>query len=89
MAVWGQDVTQVRALAKQLSAKATEIQNIMQQLTSQLQNVQWSGPDAEKFRGDWQGQHMAQLKQVVNALNEASQRANRNAQQQETTSQQS
>ncbi|GAA3201602.1 WXG100 family type VII secretion target [Microbacterium terregens] len=86
MAVWGLDVQQVRQLSQQLNAKASDIQQVLSQLTSQLNSTQWTGPDAEQFRSDWSGQHTAALKQVIAALQEAAQKASANASAQESTS---
>jgi uncharacterized protein YukE len=86
MAMWGQDIEQVTQLSNQLNQKADEVQNVISQLTSAINSVQWQGPDANKFRSDWQGQHTAALKQVVTALRAASQNAKKNAQEQQTAS---
>lgn len=86
MSFTGMDIPAVQALSSQMTNSANEIQNLMNQLTSQLQSVSWVGPDRERFVGDWQSTHVAQLNQVVNALHEAAQAANQNAQQQETAS---
>lgn len=86
MSFTGMDVAAVRALASQMTNSASEIQNLANQLTSQLQGASWVGPDRERFVSDWQSTHVAQLNQVVNALHEAAQLANQNAQQQETAS---
>ncbi|WP_072804067.1 WXG100 family type VII secretion target [Rhodococcoides yunnanense] len=86
MAFWGQDIEQVQQLSRELNNKANEIQGVLTRLTSQLNGVQWKGPDADRFRSEWQGTHTAQLKAVVNALQQASQTASRNAQQQQQTS---
>ncbi|MDN4521279.1 WXG100 family type VII secretion target [Mycolicibacterium austroafricanum] len=86
MAFTGADVAQLQQLSGQLNAKAGDIQSIVSQLTSAINSVDWRGPDAERFKSDWQGQHVAQLKQVINALQAASQRAMQNAQQQEAAS---
>lgn len=86
MAVWGLDVQQVRQLSSQLSQKAGDIESVLSTLTSTLGNTEWTGPDAQAFRNDWSGQHTAALKQVVNALRDASQKAQGNAQAQENAS---
>lgn len=86
MALFGQDIDQVRQLAGQLNAKAGDIESVISQLTSAVNSVQWMGPDAERFRSDWQGQHVPQLRQVVNALQNASQHATRNANEQQQAS---
>lgn len=86
MALFGQDIAQVQQLATQLNSKASDIESVISQLTSAVNSVQWMGPDAERFKSDWQGQHVPQLRQVVSALQTASQNANRNASEQQQAS---
>jgi uncharacterized protein YukE len=86
MAVWGLDVEQVQGLSKQLNQQSQQVQTILTTLTSALQSVQWTGPDAENFRSEWSGTHTAALKQVIAALEDASQKAAKNAADQESTS---
>ncbi|CAD6011403.1 WXG100 family type VII secretion target [Agreia sp. COWG] len=86
MAVWGLDVDQVRSLGKQLNQQSQQVQTILTSLTAALQSVQWTGPDAENFRSEWSGTHTAALKQVIAALEDASQKAAKNAADQESTS---
>jgi uncharacterized protein YukE len=86
MSFTGMDIAAVRALSTQMTHSASEIQQLCSQLTSQLQSASWVGPDREHFVGDWQSTHVTQLTQVVNALNEAAQRANQNALEQENAS---
>lgn len=87
MAVWGLDIQQVRTLSSQLSRQAETIQQALSTLTSALQGTQWTGPDAEQFRNEWSSTHTSNLKTVINALQEASQKAARNADAQEQASQ--
>ena len=86
MAIWGLDVEQVRTLSKQLHNKSQQVQEILTTLTSALESVDWKGPDADKFRSDWKGTHTAALKNVIHALDDASQKATQNANAQEQTS---
>lgn len=86
MAVWGLDVQQVRQLSAQLNQKAEEIESILSSLTNTLGGTQWEGPDAIAFRNEWSGQHTAALRQVINALRDASQKASQNASAQENVS---
>jgi uncharacterized protein YukE len=79
----GMDVGAVRQLAAQMGQRADEIDQLSAALTAALDGAAWLGPDAEQFRGDWSGQYVAQLKAVAQALREAAQRANTNAQEQE------
>ncbi|RDH77060.1 hypothetical protein DVS77_18470 [Mycolicibacterium moriokaense] len=86
MAYFGQDVEQVRQLAGQLNTRADDIARLISQLSSTVDSVDWRGPDAERFRSEWQGQHRTALNAVVSALHDASQSARRNAQDQQTAS---
>lgn len=86
--VIGMDPQAVRELARQLDTSAGQIEQIRSQLTSKLSATQWIGNDAQQFRSDWQSTHVAALNRVVEALKQASQTANRNAQAQEQTSSQ-
>lgn len=86
MAVWGQDVEQVRRLSSQLNNEASSIRTIVSTLTSTLAQTEWTGPDADRFRNDWQSQHVPNLNRVIEALQETAQAASANAQAQESTS---
>ncbi len=83
----GMDIAAVRQLATQMRAKADEIEALMAQLTNQLGGTQWVGNDRQAFEGDWNSHHCGALKNVADALRDAAQRADTNAQQQEQTSQ--
>lgn len=82
----GMDISAVRTLAQQMTSRASEIRQLMNQLTNQLQNTPWVGPDRERFLGDWQSTHCQQLNAVIDGLEQAAQRATQNAQEQETVS---
>lgn len=86
MAMWGADVTQLKALGTKLQAGAQEIDNQRSLLTKALAATDWKGPDADKFRNDWSGEHTANLNRVSQALQQASQMATRNASDQESAS---
>lgn len=86
MAIWGADVTQLKTLGTKLQAGSQEIDNQRTLLTKVLAGTQWLGPDADKFRNEWNGEHVAALTRVSQALQQASQQANRNATEQESAS---
>ncbi len=88
MALWGLDVQQVRTLSTQLNQKAEEIEGILSTLTNTLGSTQWEGPDATAFRNEWSSTHTAALRQVINALRDASSKAQQNAAAQEKRLQQ-
>ena len=82
----GMNVEEVRRMAGQLHEAAEEITRIEQELTSGLEGVDWTGPDAERFRGQWSGEMVPALQQIMNAVRDLGDSADRNASQQETTS---
>lgn len=82
----GMDIAQVRELSKQMEANAQQISELMRQLTSKLGGTQWVGPDATRFRDEWNSQHCRTLTTVVESLRGAAQRAAQNAQEQEAAS---
>lgn len=82
----GMDIEAVRSLATQLNTKASDIDSLRQQLTSQIESTAWVGADRERFYGDWTGQYTAALNQVAEGLRTAATCATNNANQQETTS---
>ena len=86
MAVWGADVDQLKTLGTKLTTGADAIEAQKNELTSRLDTVQWTGPDAQKFRDEWSGTHMVSLNKVVEALRTAGTRATRNAEEQTTAS---
>lgn len=82
----GMNVEEVRRLAGQLRDAAEEITRIEQELTSGLEGVDWTGPDADRFRGQWSGEMIPALQQIMNSVNELGESADRNAAEQEATS---
>lgn len=82
----GMDPEAVRAMAAQMSAGAQQIRDLAAQIGSQVESAPWTGADREKFVSEWQGNHMAALTQVSEAIEQAAQVANQNADQQEQTS---
>jgi hypothetical protein len=87
MAIWGADVEQLRQLGSKLQAGASEIETQKSNLTKVLSATDWKGPDADKFRQEWSGQHTTMLTKVAEALKEAGGQAKRNAEQQSQASQ--
>lgn len=87
MAIWGADVDQLRQLGGKLEHGASEIESQRNKLTNFLDQVDWRGPDADKFKDQWRGEHTSKLNQVAEALREAGNRAKQNAEQQTQASQ--
>ncbi|MDQ1056265.1 hypothetical protein QFZ23_000166 [Arthrobacter globiformis] len=86
MAFWGADTQQLKNLGNKLQAGSNEIEKQKSLLTKVLEGTDWKGPDADKFRSEWNGQHAAALAKVAQALDEAGKQASRNASQQEEAS---
>ncbi|MBB6405470.1 WXG100 family type VII secretion target [Arthrobacter sp. AZCC_0090] len=86
MAIWGADIAQLKNLGSKLQAGSTEIENQRNTLNKVLAGTDWKGPDADKFRSEWQGQHMTALNKVAQALQEAGKKATQNASEQEQAS---
>jgi hypothetical protein len=86
MAMWGADIAQLKALGSKLQAGSSEIEKAKSQLTKALESTDWKGPDAEKFRSEWSGSHVANLTKVAQALDQAGKQATKNAAQQEEAS---
>jgi hypothetical protein len=86
MAIWGADIEQLKTLGTKLQAGSSEIEKQKNTLTRVLEGTDWKGPDADKFRSEWSGQHVTALAKVANALQEAGQQATRNANEQQQAS---
>lgn len=86
MAMIGMNVEEVRNLARQMDSVASQIETASRQITSLLGSTTWVGNDRTNFESDWQGQHMAAINNVINAVRNASQIADRNATDQENVS---
>lgn len=85
-ALKGMNVEEVRGMARQLRDAAEEITRIEQELTSGLEGVDWTGPDADRFRGQWAAEMVPALQQIMNSVNDLGDTADRNAAEQESTS---
>ena len=70
----------------QLQAGAGEIEQQRSNLSRVLDSINWEGPDATHFRGEWSGTHTAALNQVIQALKDAGQKATKNANEQDQAS---
>jgi hypothetical protein len=86
MAIWGADVEQLRTLGSKLEQGASDIDSQRASLTSALNVIEWHGPDATKFKDQWNGELSTMLRRVSEALTEAGQKAKRNADEQTTAS---
>jgi uncharacterized protein YukE len=86
MGFYGADVDQLRALSTALSQRSEELEAIASRLGHRIEQVQWRGPDADRFRADWQGSHLAALRRAIRLLQDAAGQAGDNAREQLATS---
>ncbi len=83
---YGADVEQLRSLGGELSRQATALESIVSRLTPKVEQVSWTGPDAQRFLDDWHARLAVLLRKVAEELQGASQRALQNATAQEDAS---
>lgn len=84
--VYGMDIQAGRDLATQMDNDGTTIEELTARLTSLLEQTPWFGPDADRFKSDWNGQYVPSLRQVVDALRANAEQMRRQAQAQEDAS---
>ena len=82
----GMNVEEVRRMSAQLRDAAEEITRIEQELTRGLESVDWTGPDADRFRGQWSSEMVPAMQQIMTSVNELGESAERNAAEQESPS---
>lgn len=82
----GQVPEDVEALAAEFETRATEVETVIQTITTRLGSTNWVGSDRDAFEASWTGEHTNNLTQLANALRETGTIANNNAQQQRTAS---
>lgn len=82
----GMSVDEVRRMARDLADAAEEIEQMRTELTTGLEEVDWTGPDADRFRGLWADEMAPALEDLSTAIAALSTTAETNAQEQESTS---
>lgn len=82
----GQVPEEVDALAAEFDAKAGDIENLIASLKAKLGSTTWTGPDRQRFEGDWDGNLSSALRNVAGSLRDTATVARGNAEQQRTAS---
>jgi uncharacterized protein YukE len=82
----GADIAQMRALETTLKQEADTIRTLMARVTAKVAGTTWKGTDAEKFRGEWETVHRANLMKTAEALVAVADVVSKNATAQEATS---
>jgi len=75
---WGLDVQRIHDMSKSMDREASEIQHVIAHLITKMNTVQWQGPDADRFRSEWEG-HQRKLNQIVGSLHSTAAQARSNA----------
>lgn len=86
MAQYGADTAQLRSLSKTVAKAADQLNQIVSQVTSQLSSTRWQGPDAERFRAQWNSASTKALHTATQDLQAASIALQRNAKEQDQAS---
>ena len=76
---YGADVEQLHHLARELRTQAESLDSITARLTARIVAVEWHGPDAQRFQGEWSDHLSRTLRQVAHTLRDVSATADRNA----------
>ncbi|MFD6140084.1 hypothetical protein [Promicromonospora sp. NPDC060271] len=84
--VWGQDIEQVRALAGLFESKADELESSQQQVTNAVFSFEGYGANVDQLRAEWSDHLAPSLSTIAEALRSAGDKATRNADEQEGTS---
>jgi uncharacterized protein YukE len=81
--VVGADADQLRSTAAQLARAADRLQGTLQHLTGSVTNaMSWRGPDAERFRSEWNGQSVHAIRFAIDSLRSGADTMRRNADEQ-------
>ena len=85
----GMDVEAVDDLGTKMKLRAEDISQIMNEINALISGSQaiWMGPDADRFRSDWESNLKNQLINVARAVDGAGQSAKNNATEQRDVSQ--
>lgn len=86
MEKYGADPEQLRSLSNTVARAADQLTQIASQISSQLSSTRWQGPDADRFRAQWNSSSMKSLRSTAQGLQTASAALQRNAQEQDEAS---
>lgn len=84
--MFGLDVEQVLATARQFDQKATKLREISSSTSALVTSGRWVGPDGDKFRNHWLSTLRPMLDQAAESVSEAGERLRANALDQQRTS---
>lgn len=85
--MYGADVEQLRSLAKKFEASGASLLTAIKALDYHVNSTDaWHGPDAERFRSDWNGRDKIAVTRSAEALREGASALVRNAEEQQGAS---
>lgn len=86
MAVYGADVEQLEQLARKFDAESQSIKQAISTVANQMGNTWWQGPDANKFRQEWESTHRAALSRIAESLQQVARQVKQQASEQRRVS---
>lgn len=78
----GADVAALEDLSRRMNETSSDVEAKLSELTAKLADTWWQGPDAERFRGDFDGNIRAKISAVSEALATAASEVQTHASQQ-------
>lgn len=88
MSFKGMDPDQGREVAQAIKTAGTQTAELFQTVSATVQGVDWVGPDAENFKSDWTSFVSGVVHTVEQLYNTKSQELEKNAEEQDDTSNQ-
>ena len=82
----GMDTDGAQVVVNALNNAPSDIQNIVSNLTNQIQGINWQGPDQQQFLSNWQSTVSQLTNTINNLLTETAQHLTQEIQQQEQAS---
>lgn len=86
MSQYGADVEALDNLSRKFEEESGKIQQATSTISSQLQSVWWKGPDAERFKSDWESTHKTALTRIGESLTQAANHCRKQAAEQRQVS---
>ena len=86
MPMYGADIAQLRALAAQFERAADQLDTDRSWVGSAVRSSPWQGPDASRFRYEWDSAHAGRVAGAATSLRQGAQRLRANADEQELAS---
>lgn len=82
----GADTEQLRHQGVRTAQGAQRLQSCFEDLTGQVEGVEWNGPDADGFRERWRSEAIQQMLRACDRMRELSKDLDRQAEEQDTAS---